>query len=135
MFTLNIAAETVEELKLKVLGFLSAFKGISFVDGGVVRDSSGIDGSGVKANIETTTEEIKPVLTQEKMEELKATAPEHELPPVPTLEEVRAALKGLRDRKGSAAVKSLLKEYGADSLPDLKEEDYLVVRDRAIAEV
>ena len=80
-------------------------------------------------------ETVEPVITQERMEENIANAPVHEEPPVPTLEEVRAALKKLRDKKGAAVVKEILKEYGADSLPELKEEDYLIVRDRALAEV
>lgn len=89
----------------------------------------------VEATPPVVNEEVKPVITQERMEENIANAPVHEEPPVPTLEEVRAALKKLRDKKGATAVKEILKEYGADSLPELKEEDYLIVRDRALAEV
>lgn len=80
-------------------------------------------------------EEIKPVLTQAQMEENIANAPKHEMPPQPTLEEVRAVLKELRDRKGSAAVKEILSGYGAGSLQELKPEDYLGAIDRARAEV
>ena len=53
----------------------------------------------------------------------------------PSIEEVRAALKELRDRKGSGAVRELLKAYGADSLLDLKPEDYLGALARAKTEV
>ena len=79
--------------------------------------------------------EIKPVITQEQMEVNVANAPAHELPPVPTLEEVRAALKSLRDRKGVAKVKEILKAYGAEDLPGLAPENYLGVIDRANVEV
>ena len=80
-------------------------------------------------------EPIKPVLTTEQMEENVKNAPVHEEPPQPTEGEVRDALKKLRDRKGAAAVKELLKAYGANSVPELKPENYLGARDRALAEV
>lgn len=53
----------------------------------------------------------------------------------PTLEEVRAALKELRDRKGAGAVRELLKAYGADNLTELKPEDYMGALARAKTEV
>lgn len=77
----------------------------------------------------------EPVITQAQIEENIANAPVHEEPPQPSLEEVRAALKVLRDKKGSRVVKDLLKAYGADSLPDLKPEDYLGALSRAQMEV
>jgi hypothetical protein len=58
-----------------------------------------------------------------------APAPEPEKKAL-TLEEVRAALKKIADKDGAgeskhkAAVKALLKEFGADKLPDIKPEDY-----------
>lgn len=79
--------------------------------------------------------EIRPVLTQAQMEENLKNAPKHEMPPQPTIEEVRAALKGLRDRKDSKAVKALLQTFGAESLQELKPEDYLAAMDRAKTEV
>ena len=69
------------------------------------------------------------------MEENIQNAPVHEEPEQPTLEEVREAMKALRDRKGAGAVKELLKAYGAKSVPELKPEDYLGARDRALTEV
>ena len=133
MFELHFRANSPEELKLQLLGFLSCMKGVNYAQNGQPVDTAKIDGSAVTAEI-PEPEEIKPVLTQERMEENLKNAPVHEMPPVPSLEEVRDALKKLRDRKGSAAVKALLKEYGVDSVPELKEEDYLVVRDRALVE-
>jgi hypothetical protein len=44
-------------------------------------------------------------------------------------------MKELRDRKGPDAVKEILKAYGAKTVPDLKPEDYLGARDRALTEV
>lgn len=79
--------------------------------------------------------EIKPVLTQEQMEENIKNAPTHEEPPQPTLEEVREAFRALRDKKGANAVKEILKAYGAASVPELKPEDYLGALDRALTEV
>ena len=79
--------------------------------------------------------EVKPVITQAQMEENVKSAPVHVVPEQPTLEEVRAALKELRDRKGSAAVKELLNAFQANSLPELKPEDYLGALARAKTEV
>lgn len=76
-------------------------------------------------------EDIKPVLTIAQREELEANAPEHKEPPQPTLEEVRAVMKELRDRKGVDAVKALLADFGVKSVPDLKPEQYITVYDRA----
>lgn len=85
--------------------------------------------------VEVPKTEVKPVITMEQAAEAVATAPVHEEPKQPTLEEVRAALKALRDKKGAAAVKELLKAYGANSVPELKPEDYLGAHDRALMEV
>ena len=120
--SLNIIANTVDELKGQLLDLLAGMKGVTF-KGNEPPDKL------------PEPKEIKPVLTQAQMEENIKNAPEHRDPPQPSLEEVRAALKQLRDRKGSAAVKELLKAYGADSLPNLKPEDYLGARDRALMEV
>lgn len=67
----------------------------------------------------------KPVEAPQPMPEVKQ----------PTLEEVRAALKELRDRKGAGAVRELLKAYGADNLTELKPEDYMGALARAKTEV
>lgn len=83
----------------------------------------------------TETPVREPVITQAQMEENVKNAPVHTMPEQPTIEEVRAAMKALRDKKGAGAVRDLLKAFGADSLPDLKEEDYLGARDRALLEV
>lgn len=80
-------------------------------------------------------EEPAPVVPMKQAEENVAAAPEHKEPEQPSIEEVRAALKELRDRKGSAAVKEVLKAYGADSLTSLKPEDYLGAMARAFTEV
>lgn len=84
---------------------------------------------------EALMQEIKPVLTQAQMEENLAKAPVHEDPPQPTFEEVRKALKDMRDRKGTDAVKLLLADYGAKNATELTEVSYRSVYDRAIAEV
>lgn len=123
--SLNIVANTVEELQdqLKaVTGIVIGYQYHPPVD------------TIVQAPVEEP-KEIKPVLTQEQMEENIRKAPIHEEPPQPTLEEVRAAMKELRDRKGPDAVKEILKAYGAKTVPDLKPEDYLGARDRALTEV
>ena len=118
MYTLTITANTIEEL----------FAQLNFPVQHQVTEAP------VEAQM-PEPQEIKPVLTQAQMEENVANAPTHELPPQPTLEEVRAVMKELRDRKGSAAVKEILTGYGAASLPELKPEDYLGAIDRARAEV
>lgn len=41
-----------------------------------------------------------------------------------TLEEVRAKLTALSGSKGGAAVKALLKDFGADKLSDIAAQDY-----------
>jgi len=127
MLELTIKANNPEELRLQLLGMLSTFKGVNFVQNGKTVDTTPVDGSNVGADIG----DIKPVLSEEQIAENLAKAPEHEMPPVPTLEEVRAVLKTLRDRKGADAVKELLKAYSAKSVPDLKPEDYLGVVSRA----
>lgn len=122
-FTLNIVANTAEELKAQALDLMHIILGVK-----------NIQPADTLVGI-PEPEEIKPVITQDRMEENIKNAPEHKLPEMPSLEEVRAALKSLRDRKGAEAVKAILKEYGANSVPELKEEDYLTVRDRALVEV
>lgn len=125
MFNLSIIANTAEELKLQVLDLLRNFNGVN-----------------VKTQEATKTLEApkdaefpRPVITQEQLEENKAKAPEHKLPDPPAIEEVRAALKELRERKGAGAVREILKAYGADTLSDLKPEDYLGAIARAKTEV
>lgn len=89
------------------------------------------------AEVPPITEEPvrEPVITQAQMEENVKNAPVHEEPIQPSLEEVRAAMKALRDKKGAGAVRELLKAFNADSLPDLKPEDYLGAFSRAMMEV
>lgn len=123
--SINISANSIEELReqLKtVTGIVVGYQYQPPVD------------TLVPAPVEVP-QEIKPVLTQEQMEENVKNAPIHEEPPIPTLEEVRDAFRKLRDRKGAKAVKALLESYGASSVPDLKPEDYLQARDRALTEV
>ena len=115
---------TMTEIVEQILNFMVSIKGVNF-----------------KAKEPDTLaqvpqdEPIKPVLTQAQMEENLANAPEHKEPPQPTMEQVRAALGGLRDRKGIAAVKELLKAYGAKTVQELKPDDYLGAIDRANTEV
>ena len=84
------------------------------------------------AQVPASDEPIKPVLTQAQIEDNLAREPEHTLPPQPTLEEVRAALKDLRDKHGSKAVKDLLRAFNAESVPDLKPDHYLAVLETAV---
>ena len=117
MFTLNIAANTAEELRLKLLDIVDHFK---------------------LCNVQKSPEppkEIKPVISQAQIEENVKNAPIPPIPEQPSIEEVRTALKELRERKGAGAVRELLKAYGADSLTQLKEEDYLGALARAKTEV
>lgn len=125
MFNLSITAESLESLKLQLMGILSGFKGVSFQKDGEAIDTSKVDASEVRV----------PVITQEQMEENVKNAPEHKLPDPPTIEEVRKALKELRARKGADAVRNVLKAYNVDSLTQLKEEDYAGAMDRALTEV
>ena len=125
MFNLSITAESLESLKLQLMGILSGFKGVNFQKDGEAIDTSKVDASEVRV----------PVITQEQMEENVKNAPEHKLPDPPTIEEVRKTLKELRARKGADAVRNVLKAYNVDSLTQLKEEDYAGAMDRALTEV
>ena len=122
MFNLTIAANTAEELRLKLLDMVSKLKDIS------VQKSSEPTPAPVK-------EEIKPVISMDQMEEAQANAPVHEEPKQPSIEEVRAAMKELRDKKGPNAVREILKAYNAGTMSDLKPEDYLGALARAKSEV
>lgn len=124
--SINITANSVEELQ-------EQFKAISGMVIGYQYHPP-VDAI-VAVPVSEPPAEIKPVLTQEQMEENIKNAPVHEDPPQPTLEEVREAFRTLRDRKGANAVKEILKAYGAASVPELKPEDYLGARDRALTEV
>lgn len=84
---------------------------------------------------QSVEQSVEPVITMAQMEEAAASAPAPEEPEQPTIEEVRAALKDLRDRKGAGAVKEVLGAYGVNSLPELKPEDYLGALARAKTEV
>ena len=128
MMELTFKANSVEELNNRIFEYLVALKGIDFTPDND-REAT------MEIGQPETVEEIKPVLTQEQMAQNEAEAPVHVMPPQPTLEEVRKALKELKDRKGTDAVKALLKAFGADNLTQLKPEDYLGAHDRAIAEV
>ena len=114
MFNLTIAANTAEELRLKLLDLVNQFKDI---------------------NVRRPEPVTKPVITQEQMEQNQQSAPEYKPPEPPPIEDVRAALKGLRERKGAAAVRELLKAYGAENLTELKVEDYAGAMSRAATEV
>lgn len=116
MFNLTIAANTADELVLKMLDLVAHFNGI---------------------NVRSTQpqQEIKPVISMAQMEENVAKAPVHSVPKPPPIEDVRAALKDLRERKGADAVREVLKAYGAENLTELKEEDYAGAMSRATAEV
>lgn len=143
MFELTIKAATHEDLRLQLMGLLSIFKGINYQksetkepielpDYATYSKAEAPDHATSVSSKATTAE---PVISQAQMEENIANAPAHEEPKQPTLEEVRAAMKALRDKKGAGAVRELLKAYGADSLPDLKPEDYLGALSRAQMEV
>lgn len=122
MFNLKITANTADELRLKLLDMVDHLKDIN-----------------VKKAVElpeaVQAETVKPVISAAQMEENIKNAPVHELPKPPAIEEVRAALKELRDRKGPDAVREILKAYGAGTLSELKEEDYLGALARAKTEV
>ena len=117
MFNLTIIATTAEEMRMELLDLIDHFK---------------------QCNVQKSSEppkEIKPVISQAQMEENVKNAPVPTAPEQPSIEEVRTALKELRERKGAGAVRELLKTYGADSLTQLKEEDYLGALARAKTEV
>ncbi len=112
---LNFSGKNIEDIIGQVKGFLKSVECEPDTLASVPQD-----------------EPIKPVLTQEQMAENVAKAPEHKEPPQPTLEEVRAALKDLRDKKGSGAVKDLLRVFDAESVPALKPEHYLAALETAL---
>lgn len=128
MYELNISATTPEELKIRLLGLLDIFKGISF--------NGPLEAPITEAAPAVPAEEPKvvPIIPQAELEANTKKTPDP-IPEQPTLEEVRAALKELRDRKGSGAVREVLKGYGAESLTELKPEDYLGALARAKTEV
>ena len=117
MLKMTIEGNTVTELVQQLLNIIGSFKGINF------------------SAPEMQQEEIKPVITQEEMAENMEAAPLHEEPKPRTLEEVRAILKDLRDKRGIAAVKELLKKFDAESVLNLKPEDYDEVYITAFTEV
>jgi hypothetical protein len=126
MFNLTITANSGTELKAQLLGLLSMFKNIDFQkENGETIDTSRID----------ATKVCQPLITQAQMEENIKNAPEHKLPDPPSIEEVRAALKELRARKGADAVREILSAYGVENLTQLKPEDYAGALDRAKTEV
>ena len=127
MLELSFRAATPEELRLQLLGFLAKLKDITLER----PDRTPID----TTPLDQPVEEIKPVLTMDQMAENEAKAPVHEEPKQPTLEETRAALKALKDKKGTEAVKELLKSFNVSSLTELKPEDYLGAIARAEMEV
>jgi hypothetical protein len=123
---------TMSEVIENVIEFLSVLKGINV---NFTSHEKEPDTLVEVPKIEEPQEPIRPVLTQEQMAQNVANAPEHTEPPQPTLEDVRKALKALRDSKGASAVKELLKAYGVNSVPELKPEDYRGAYDRAMVEV
>ena len=132
MLELHFKAASTAELRLQVLGFLAMVKDVDLQrQDGTPIDTSALD----KVEPITEPEEIKPVITQEQMAENVANAPVHEEPEQPTIEELRAALKALRDRKNAEAVKAILKDFNASNVNELKPEDYLSVIARATVEV
>lgn len=112
MFNLTITADTAEGLRLKLLDMVNQMKAVT-----------------------VNKAEQKPVISQEEMAENVANAPDYKLPEPPPIEDVRAALKNLRERKGADAVRELLKAYGAENLTKLKPEDYAGALSRALSEV
>jgi hypothetical protein len=127
MFRLTIEANTIEELQEQLKNAAGLCVGYQY------HPPVGVD-TLVTVPAEEQTE-IKPVITMDKAEENEKNAPVHEEPPVPSLDEVRAAFRTLKDKKGSDAVKAILKDYGANTVPGLKEEDRLGAMERALAEV
>ena len=118
MLKITIEAPTAEDLKLSLQGLL---------------ETMAVKTAEPEAPIAEAPKPIAPVVPQKEVQQ--EAAPIHEEPKQPTIEEVRAALKELRDRKGSAAVKELLKAFQAESLTELKQEDYLGALARAKTEV
>lgn len=124
MYSINIHADSIDELR----------EHLSELNNALNNDLTAKETERAITPATVIEEPIKPVLTQAQMEENMANAPVHELPPTPPIEEVRAALNRLKDVKGIATVKALLKEYNANSVPELPTECYLQIRDRALAE-
>lgn len=144
----NFSGETMRDVVDQILDFVSMLK----VDGAstvpAVDTMAQVPREGMLPDEEDAPEtlvsvqerealmnDIKPVLTQAQMEENMANAPVHEDPPAPTFEEVRKALRGLRERKGTNAIKMLLADYGVSNATELTEVSYRSVYDRANAEV
>ena len=89
----------------------------------------------IEMTVEKAHEDLTALLVAvEKMEKAEKAAPAEEAPaPKPkadkkakplTLEDVRTKLTTLAGNKGGAAVKALLKDFGADKLSDITAQDY-----------
>lgn len=132
MYTLNIQANTPDELKLQLLGFLESMKGITFKSA----DGKPIDTEPLHYTPSADEAQAEPVEASTEPVEAPAEEPVAESVPQPTVSEteVRAALKKLKDSKGINAVKTILKEFGANSVPEIKPEDYQRIYDRAESE-
>ena len=100
-FHINITADNAYLLRLQVAELAELFTAPVVATPEITKPNIE-DPALVTASV--VNETVEPVITQERMEENIANAPVHEEPPVPTLEEVRAALKKLRDKKGAAVV-------------------------------
>lgn len=145
MIELHFQAERAADLKLMLMDYLAGMKDVDMMTetGKKLEQVPSYEPPLAEVPVEETEkpkrgpvdEPVKPVLTQEQMAENIANAPEHTEPEQPSIEEVRAALKELRDKKGKEAVKAILNAYNAKNLTELKPEDYLGARDRALMEV
>ena len=70
---------------------------------------------------------------EEAPAEVTAAAEPEQFTPVVTMEECRAALNGLRERKGAAAVRELLQAHGASKFADVSADQYAALKAEAEA--
>lgn len=120
MLHLNITAETPEELK-KTLMDLAASLDTATPKNEELSEEISLPGFQPAADT--------PVQEHRGSDSVAA----EEAPPLPTMEEARAALNALRQKKGAAAVREVLKKHGVSSFTELDPNDYpQVMKEAAI---
>ena len=121
MLHLNITAETPEELK-KTLMDLAASLNTATPKNEELSEEISLPGFQPAADT--------PV--QEHRGSDSVAAVDAPPPPLPTMEEARAALNALRQKKGAAAVREVLKKHGVSSFTELDPNDYPQVMKEAV---
>ena len=123
MLNLNVTAETPEELKKTLIGLLEnlATPGETLYGAG---EKPVPDEEKMPTNAEKMPDNAEKMPDNaEKMPDNTENVPAN-TENVPTMEEARAALNALRQKKGAAAVREILKAHGVSSFTELDPKDY-----------